>query len=87
MKSAEERDRITKIDNIIAFKIEAGGVWEEVPCIIVKRMCDYADSHKNKKWQDFAAATTATIMKAFLERLPQIDKSQSQALAIRDGRL
>jgi nucleoside phosphorylase len=64
MKSAEERDRIAKIDDIIAFEIEAGGVWEEVPCIIVKGVCDYADSHKNKKWQDFAAATAAAVMKA-----------------------
>jgi len=73
MKSAEDRDRIANTEGIIAFEMEAGGVWEDVPCIIIKGVCDYADSHKNKKWQDFAAATAAATMKALLERLPQTE--------------
>jgi nucleoside phosphorylase len=41
---------------------------------VVKAVCDYADSHKNKLWQDFAAATAATaasVTKALLERYIQ----------------
>lgn len=75
MKSAEDRDRIAKLEGIIAFEMEAGGVWEDVPCIVIKGVCDYADSHKNKKWQDFVAATAAATMRALLERLPQMQKS------------
>ncbi|KAL6230430.1 nucleoside phosphorylase domain-containing protein [Aspergillus navahoensis] len=33
----------------------------------VIRVCDYADSHKNKAWQAYAAATGAATAKAFLE--------------------
>jgi hypothetical protein len=34
---------------------------------VIKGACDYADSHKNKVWQRYAAATAAACMKAFLD--------------------
>ncbi len=74
VKSGQDRDRIAKLHNLIAFEMEGAGVWDEFPCIIIKAVCDYADSHKNKRWQDFAAATAASAMKALLERYPKTDK-------------
>lgn len=68
MKSGEDRDRIAAEHGIIAFEMEGAGAWEEVPCIVVKGVADYADSHKSKRWQDFAAATAASVMKELLER-------------------
>lgn len=65
--------------------MEAGGVWEDLPCIVVKGVCDYADSHQNKVWQNFAAATAAAGMEALLERLPQTDKSYTQPPCINEG--
>lgn len=85
MKSAEDRDRIAQGENIIAFEMEGGGVWEDLPCVIVKGVCDYADSHKNKVWQNFAAATAAAGMKALLDRVPQTDRSCMQRQIIREG--
>lgn len=77
VKSGEDRDRIAKRHGVIAFEMEGAGVWDDVPCIVVKAVCDYADSHKNKIWQDFAAATAASTMKALLERYIQTDKPSS----------
>ncbi|OTA02623.1 hypothetical protein A9Z42_0029960 [Trichoderma parareesei] len=68
MKSGVHRDQIAKQHNIIAFEMEGAGLWDEAPCIVVKGICDYADSHKNKIWQPFAAATAAAVVKAMLER-------------------
>lgn len=68
LKSGEERDRLAEQHKLIAFEMEGAGVWDEIPTIIVKAACDYADSHKNKLWQDFAAATAASVTKALLER-------------------
>jgi nucleoside phosphorylase len=68
MKSGQDRDRIATEHDLIAFEMEGAGAWDEVPCIIVKGICDYADSHKNKVWQDFAAATAASLTKAILGR-------------------
>lgn len=49
MKSGEDRDALATEKGIIAFEMEGAGVWEEIPCIVVKGVCDYADSHKNKE--------------------------------------
>jgi ankyrin repeat protein len=67
MKSGEHRDTIARENDIIAFEMEGAGVWEDLPCIIVKGVCDYADSHKNKIWQNYAAAAAASAAKAFLD--------------------
>ncbi|KAL3465676.1 nucleoside phosphorylase domain-containing protein [Aspergillus heterothallicus] len=66
MKTAEERDKIASLHDLIAFEMEGAGIWDETPCIIIKGVCDYADSHKNKYWQEFAAATAASATKALL---------------------
>ncbi|WYZ45759.1 hypothetical protein EsH8_VIII_001075 [Colletotrichum jinshuiense] len=44
--------------------MEGAGVWDEAPCIVVKGICDYADNHKKKTWQVYAAATAASVLKA-----------------------
>lgn len=69
MKSGEEREIIAKEEGVIAFEMEGSGVWEVFPgrCLVIKAVCDYADSHKNKRWQSYAAASAAACTKAFLE--------------------
>jgi nucleoside phosphorylase len=66
MKSGEERDREVEARDIVAFEMEGAGVWDILPCIVIKGACDYADSHKSKVWQRHAAATAAACAKAFL---------------------
>ncbi|KAF4494054.1 Kinesin light chain [Fusarium agapanthi] len=66
MESGEDRDRIASADDVIAFEMEGAGVWDSFPCIIIKGGCDYADSHKSKVWQRYAAATAAACAKGFL---------------------
>ncbi|XWX00522.1 hypothetical protein V2A60_008542 [Cordyceps javanica] len=77
IKSGEDRDRIAKEEGVIAFEMESAGVWDTFPCVVIKGACDYADNHKNKRWQSYAAATAAACMKAFLKywvpsRLPKL---------------
>ncbi|ETS79618.1 hypothetical protein PFICI_09471 [Pestalotiopsis fici W106-1] len=67
MKSGEMRDTIAKQEKVIAFEMESAGVWDNFPCVVIKGACDYADSHKSKRWQRYAAATAAAYMKAFLD--------------------
>ncbi|EXA33707.1 hypothetical protein FOVG_15010 [Fusarium oxysporum f. sp. pisi HDV247] len=66
LKSGKDRDRIAAAEGVIAFEMEGAGVWDSFPCIVVKGACDYADSHKSKVWQRYAAATAAACAKAFL---------------------
>lgn len=71
--SAIERDRVQQEHEAICFEMEAAGVLEEYPCVVVRGICDYADSHKNKGWQNYAAATAAACAKGLLSMLPATD--------------
>jgi nucleoside phosphorylase len=66
MKSGEHRDLLEKNEGVIGIEMEGAGVWDNLPCVIIKGVCDYADSHKNKAWQNYAAATAASAAKALL---------------------
>lgn len=85
MKSGTHRDRIAAEHEIIAFEMEGAGVWDEAPCIVIKGICDYADSHKNKRWQDFAAATAACVAKAILGRYVLPDGLGSSSRSAREA--
>jgi nucleoside phosphorylase len=74
--SASERTRIQREHDVICFEMEAAGVCEEYPCVVVRGICDYADSHKNKGWQNYAAATAAACAKVLLSFLPPVTVSQ-----------
>ena len=68
MKSGTQRDDIAPREGIIAFEMEGIGVWDRSPCVVINGARDYANSHKTKVWQQFAAATKAACIKAFLTR-------------------
>jgi nucleoside phosphorylase len=67
VRSALHRDRIAEQENVIAFEMEGTGLCETIPTIVVKGVCDYADSHKDKVWQPYAAATAAACAKGLLK--------------------
>ncbi|KAG7419697.1 hypothetical protein Forpe1208_v003185 [Fusarium oxysporum f. sp. rapae] len=67
IKSGEFRDRLTTSKGAIGFEMESVGVWEIFPSVVIKGVSDYADSHKNDDWHDYAAASAAACTKAFLK--------------------
>ena len=75
--SAVERNRVQQEHDAICFEMEAAGVMHEYPCVVVRGICDYADSHKNKSWQNYAAATAAAYAKGLLSRIPAVDATNS----------
>jgi len=71
MRSGRDRDEIARRHGVIAFEMEAAGMWESMracSCLVIKSVCDYADSHKNKMFQGYAAAVAAATARALLER-------------------
>ncbi|KAK3296654.1 uncharacterized protein B0H64DRAFT_389870 [Chaetomium fimeti] len=82
MKSATRRDKIAEKEGIIAFEMEAAGIWEHQPCLVIKGVCDYADSHKNKKFQDYTAATAASVAKALLMLYTPAEKTGPTAIKL-----
>ena len=79
MKCGQHRDDIAEREKIIAFEMEGAGMWECLPTVVIKSVCDYADSHKSKKWQGYAAVTAAACTKAFLEEWRTTDRRDALA--------
>lgn len=72
MRHGPERDRIATELGALCFEMEAAGLDENFRCIVIRGICDYSDSHKNKRWQRYAASTAAAFAKEFLSFvLPQ----------------
>ncbi|WQF82216.1 Putative nucleoside phosphorylase domain-containing protein [Colletotrichum destructivum] len=64
------RDRLCKELGVLCFEMEATGLMQDFPCIVIRGICDYADSHKNKIWQGYAAAAAAAFAKELLSVIP-----------------
>ncbi|RHZ62633.1 hypothetical protein CDV55_106452 [Aspergillus turcosus] len=66
IKDGRTRDRLARELGILCFEMEAAGLVDTFPCLVIRGICDYADSHKNKQWQEYAAATAAGYAKELL---------------------
>ncbi|KAF3929700.1 hypothetical protein AA313_de0205810 [Arthrobotrys entomopaga] len=73
MKHAATRDRIGNETGAICFEMEAAGLIHSLPCLVVRGICDYSDSHKSKEWQPYAALTAAALAKKLLDHVPHLD--------------
>ncbi|KAL4788196.1 hypothetical protein BJX76DRAFT_353493 [Aspergillus varians] len=70
MKDGKTRDRLAQELGAICFEMEAAGLMDSLPCLVVRGICDYSDSHKNDQWQEYAAATAAAYAKELLSVIP-----------------
>ncbi|KAK3943420.1 hypothetical protein QBC46DRAFT_254271 [Diplogelasinospora grovesii] len=70
MRNARTRDDNTRRLSVLCFEMEAAGMMDNLQCLPIRGICDYSDSHKNKDWQSYAAATAAAYSRELLEALP-----------------
>lgn len=70
IKNGTDRDALKQDMNVLCVEMEAAGLMNDFPCLVIRGICDYADSHKNKKWQPYAAAVAAAYMKELLLVIP-----------------
>src|SRR3984957_10142028 len=85
IKHGGTRDKLGQELGILCFETEAAGLMDNFPCLVIRGICDYADTHRNKNWQPYAAATAAAYAKELLEAIPsvQVDKAPTAADAIK----
>jgi nucleoside phosphorylase len=79
IKDAAVRDKLSaELRELLRFEIEAAGLMNSFPCLVIRGICDYADSHKNKQWQPYAAGTAAAYAKEVLAVIPpaQVEAEQ-----------
>jgi nucleoside phosphorylase len=70
IKHAGTRDSIARKEDILCFEMEAAGLMDKLPSLVIRGICDYCDSHKNKQWQEYAALAAAAYAKGLLSQVP-----------------
>lgn len=70
MKNAQLRDSIAQQIGALCFEMEAAGLMDQLPCLVIRGICDYCDSHKHKEWQGYAAFTAAAYAAYLLHAVP-----------------
>lgn len=73
--SIEQRNYLSRRYGILCFEMESAGIMNDCPALVIRGICDYADSHKHKKWQKYAAATAAAYAKEVLLLVPPAETS------------
>jgi nucleoside phosphorylase len=82
MRDGKLRDTISaKFGGVLCFEMEAAGLMNSFPCLVIRGICDYADSHKNKSWQPYASATAAACAKELLCLIPRAEVITAKAMA------
>ncbi|RKK23692.1 hypothetical protein BFJ66_g17403 [Fusarium oxysporum f. sp. cepae] len=71
MKNAEERDKYARDPElkVLCFEMEAAGLMNNFPCLVIRGICDYSDSHKNDEWHKYAALVAAAYARELLHVL------------------
>ncbi|KAF6795813.1 vps9-ankyrin repeat-containing [Colletotrichum sojae] len=92
MKDANVRNRLAAERDVLCFEMEAAGLMNHFRCLVVRGICDYADTHKNDRWHGYAAMTAAAYASDLLRRIPvnrvESEKTMAEALgALNSSRL
>ncbi|OAL36804.1 hypothetical protein AYO20_03859 [Fonsecaea nubica] len=80
VEDAVVRDRLRNQFNAFCVEMEAAGLMNEFPCLVIRGICDYADLHKNDAWHRYAAMTAAAYAKEFLQYISPAQASQEQPI-------
>ncbi|KAK5046294.1 hypothetical protein LTR84_008437 [Exophiala bonariae] len=78
VKDAAFRDNLRYTYNALCVEMEAAGLMNNFPCLVIRGICDYADSHKNNLWHEYAAATAAAYTKELLLYISTENPSQER---------
>ncbi|KAJ5737403.1 uncharacterized protein N7483_002528 [Penicillium malachiteum] len=70
IKHGRTREQLHLETGALCFEMEAAGLMLDFPCVVIRGVCDYADSHKNKEWQGYAALAAAAYTKELLGYVP-----------------
>jgi nucleoside phosphorylase len=81
MRDGTTRDGVSRdFGGVLCFEMEAAGLMNNFPCLVIRGICDYADSHKNKRWQAYAAVVAAACAKELLLVIPPADMAKTRTV-------
>ncbi|KAK8148068.1 hypothetical protein G3M48_000410 [Beauveria asiatica] len=82
MKQVKTRDELAHELGVLCFEMEGSGVMDGFAGLVIRGICDYSDSHKNKQWQEVAATVAAAYAKELLLVIPAAVCTAAPVVAI-----
>ncbi|KAL4973635.1 hypothetical protein BDW66DRAFT_168453 [Aspergillus desertorum] len=70
VRNGQMRDQLSEVLDVLCFEMEAAGLIDSFPCLVVRGISDCADSHNNDIWQGYAAATAAAYARELMRVIP-----------------
>jgi nucleoside phosphorylase len=70
IKNGILRDQLAEQYGVLCFEMEAAGALADFPCIVIRGISDYSDSHKNNQWHGYAAAVAAAYARQLFFHMP-----------------
>lgn len=64
--------------------MEEAGLMNNFPFLVIRGICDYADVHRNDRWQNYAAATAAALANELLETIDGEDVKSAPSVPAPD---
>ncbi|PNY29059.1 Uncharacterized protein TCAP_01021 [Tolypocladium capitatum] len=84
MRCGTARDQLADELGVLCFEMEAAGLAENFPCLVIRGICDYSDSHRDRQWQRYSAVVAAAYAKDLLSVMPT-RACPGTCLAVRSG--
>ncbi|VUC27848.1 unnamed protein product [Clonostachys rosea] len=81
MKDALRRNTIAESRDVLWFEMEAASLMDDFPCLVIRGICDYSDTHKNDQWHPYAAIAAVAFAKEFLKLVPPDDVKDEKKIA------
>jgi nucleoside phosphorylase len=81
IKNGELRDELARQLGVLCFEMEAAGALADFPCMVIRGISDYCDSHKNDQWHGYAAAAAAAYARQLFFHMP-VDEVKRCVLAL-----
>jgi nucleoside phosphorylase len=77
IRDGRTRDRVSReLGGILCFDEGAAGLTTSFPCLMIRGICDYADSHKDFKWESYASGVATAYAKALLLAILPVEVAQ-----------
>ncbi|KAF5662744.1 ankyrin repeat [Fusarium heterosporum] len=74
MRHGMTRDQLAHDHGILCFDRELPGPGITAHYLIIRGICDYADTHRSEAWQAYAAAASAAYAKEIISFIPNVSK-------------
>ena len=70
IRDGKQRDELAKAHGVLCFEMETAGALNDFPCLVIRGISDYADSHQDDEWQSYAAAAAAAYARELFYHMP-----------------